>query len=108
MEKYRKKKRPSNKVLSLQDEDNSPKLDRQRQSLNQVGGPRRPVQTNKGRCAYFLLLKCQSFKEKHFFVVKACAHLSVNNSKNSEIGLNLLLSKINLATILIGRQHRNN
>jgi hypothetical protein len=93
-----KKQRPSNKVLSVQDEDNSLKLDRQRQSLKQVGGPR-PVQT-KGRvdAAHILLLKCQSFQRKTFFVVKACAHLSVNNLKNSEIGLNLLPSNINLAT----------
>ena len=32
------------------------------------------------------------FQRKTFFVVKACAHLSVNNLKNSEIGLDLLLS----------------
>ena len=55
-------------ITTVQDEDNSLKLDRQRQSLNQVGGPR-PFQT-KGRvdAAHFLLLKCQSFKEKHFLL----------------------------------------
>ena len=40
-------------------------------------------------------------EDKEFFVVKACAHLSVNNLNNSEIGLNLLPSNINLATCIV-------